>query len=53
MQAGLVIEGVVLAGVEDVKAGYPEGYGGGEEENAGIEGGAHGNPGRCGRDAEG
>ena len=53
MQPGLVIEGAVLAGVEDVKAGYPEGYGGGEEQDAGIERGAHGDPGRCGSDAEG
>ena len=46
------IEVVILAGVDDVEAGGPEGDGGGEPENSRIERAAHGDPGGGRRDAQ-
>ncbi len=46
MEAAFDVEGVVLAGIDDVEAGGPEGDGGGEPENARVERTLHGDP--CG-----
>ena len=52
-QAGFGIELVILAGVDDIEAGRPEGDGGGKPKNADIERSAHGDPGGGGRDPQG
>ena len=46
------IEFVILAGVDDVEAGGPEGDGGGQPEDPRIERAAHGDPGRRRRDPQ-
>lgn len=52
VQAGGAVEFKVLAGVEDIEAGDPEGDGGGEEQDARVEGAADGDPCGGGCDAE-
>jgi len=52
MEAGVAVEVVVLAGIEDIEAGDPEGDGCGEKQNARAEGAANGDPSGGGRDAE-
>ncbi len=52
-EAGGAIVRFILAGVEDVEASDPEEDGGGEDEDAGIEGATDGDPRAGGRDAEG
>src|ERR1700734_3837084 len=49
VEAGIAVELEILAGVEDIEACDPEGDGGGEEQDARIEGAANGDPcgGRC------
>src|SRR3954471_21208410 len=46
------IELVILAGVDDVETGRPEGDCGGEPKDPRIELPAYGDPCRCGRDSE-
>ena len=53
VESGTAVKFEILAGIEHIKSGNPEGDGGGEEKDARIEGATNGNPrgGRC--DAEG
>ena len=53
VESGVAVELEILAGVEDVEAGDPEGHGGSKNNDARVEGSANGNPGGGGRDAEG
>jgi hypothetical protein len=53
VESGVAVEVEILAGVEDVEAGDPEGDGGGENKDARVEGAANGDPGGGGRHAEG
>jgi len=52
VEAGVAVELEILAGVEDVEAGDPEGDGGGKKKDARVERAANGDPGSGGRDAE-
>jgi len=53
MESGVAVELEILAGVENVEAGNPEGDGGGEQEDARIEGTANRDPGRGRSDTQG
>lgn len=46
VKAGVTVEFEILTGIEDIEAGDPEGDGGGEEQDAWVEGAADGDP--CG-----
>ena len=52
MQSGIAIEIDILTGVEHVEAADPKCYGCREQQNAGIERAAHGNPRRGWSDSE-
>jgi hypothetical protein len=52
VESGVAVELEILAGVEDVEAGDPEGDGGGEQKDARVEGAANGDPGSGRRYAE-
>ena len=45
VESGVTIKFEILTGVKDVEAGDPEGNGGGEEQDARVEGAADGDPG--------
>src|ERR1022692_3525782 len=44
VESGGAVELEILAGVEDIESGDPEGNGGGEQKDARVEGAAHGDP---------
>ncbi len=52
VESGVAVELKILAGVEDVEARDPEGDGGGEKEDARVEGAANRDPGGGGGDTE-
>src|SRR5580704_3640899 len=53
MQARICVEVVILTGVENVEASYPECDGGGEQKDTRVQRTADRNPGSGGCDAEG
>jgi len=52
VKSGVAVELEILARIKDVEAADPEGDGGGENQNARVEGATNRDPGRGGRDAE-
>jgi len=46
VESGVAVEVEILAGIEDIESCDPEGDGGGEQQDARVEGAAHGDP--CG-----
>ncbi len=52
VESGVAVEVEILAGVDNVEAGDPEGDGGGKKKDARVEGAANGDPGGGGRYAE-